>query len=321
MKMKKFANLCALLLTASLLSGCASTQSVQFGNYWNTNALVHENINETLVYDVVFEKGGSYGYELAYENGVYTTSLTSAVENGQDIYVYKTELTIDVTYTFGEESTTLADHVTTEVRLLPADKGLKPLSSKKSVVSSSPMANRPISLQSCYEEYEYDVSTVYGENEGTATLTQYKKAQDGTKSETTTTQSFSLDSGNFRYLDNEQLLLGLRAVQSDIASTTLYSYSPFVNRVQKIAVIFAQATEGEFEFSKNGGEKTKQTIAYRPVQIQLNEKDPGAWQNIWVASATSTQSNTHRNVILQFETQIYQGLGTLTYKLKSANYQ
>ena len=134
MKIKKI-TIPALLLALSTFSGCASASKTTFNNYWNTDALVMEALNETLTYDVTFEGNADYyGYQLRYENGSYTTELvTSVSESGQNLYTYKTELNIDVIYTLGEESVTLHDLVTSEVVFMPAENGLRPLSSKKSI--------------------------------------------------------------------------------------------------------------------------------------------------------------------------------------------
>ena len=313
MKMKTRISLCALALTVAALSGCAgSNQKTSFSNYWNQNALVFEQIHETLVYDVTFEKGSTHGYDLSYENGIYTTELISgADENGQNFYTYKTELSIDVTYTFEGTSKTLTDNVKTEVTFLTAENGLRPLSSKKSIVSTSPMTSIPTALENCYLPFEYKIETVYTENGGETKVTH---------GESKTTQSFEMDKNGYSYLDNEQVLFALRAIPTSTSSTRFSAYSPFTDSVQKIAVAFSASANGEFEFSKNGS-AVKEKIDYRPVQIQLDEKNKGFAQTAWIATTTDVHANPHRNVMLRLETPLYQGLGVLIYQLSSVSYQ
>lgn len=310
MTAKKIISIVALALTTSLLTACSGAQKITFNPYWNLDVFSSENIHEVLKYNVRFEKGSSYGYELDY-TGTYTTTLQrQTTAEGYYYYLYQTELLVDVTYTLGEESKTLTDHVTTEVTFRPAENGLAPIFSQKSVVSSSPLPTQhPTSLDDCYQIYTYELTTAYEEKTGTVTLTQNDK---------TTEQRFTLDN-DLSYLDNEQLLLSLRAMSTSVSSAQLAAYSPFTASVQQIAVSFDNGSEGKFEFQKNGT-AVSQTIPYRPVQMQINDKNSGFAQTAWIAKPTSTTSNTHRNVMLRLETPIYQGLGTLIYELTSADY-
>ena len=314
MKLKKLISLSTFALCITALSGCAAPQKTPLGDYWNENALVFETIHETLVYDVTFQKGASYGYDLAYTNGTYTTILKSGVnENGDNLYIYNTELSLDVTYTLGDQSVVLHDYVTTEVMFLPAKNGLLPLSSKKSIVSHSPLISKPVKLEDCYATFEYQIETTYTENGGeTKIFTEQAENR----------HSFTFPNANYYHLDNEQLLLALRAIPSSVSSTRFLSYSPFAKNVQNIAVVYGATAEGEFEFKKNGSaEKIKETISHRSVQIQLDEKDTGFAQKALIATTTDSYANKNRNVLLRLETPLYQAIGTFIYQLSSVNYQ
>ncbi len=315
MKTKKILPVIAIGLGVSVLAGCAGTSKTPFGNYWNENALTaHEAIHETLVYDVSFTAGMTYGYELNYKNGTLTTVLQSSRdEQGNTIYAYTSELSVDVVYTLGRETETLTDLVTTEVKFRSADKGLTPISAKKSVVSSSPSTLRPTTIKGCYTQYNYEFTTTYEGDGGKTALTRNGK---------TSEQSFEIKDEAISYVDNEQLLLALRAMPASVSSTKLLAYSPFYGKVQSINVAVNATATADFEFSKNGGEATKQSISYRPVQIQLDEQNSGLGQLLWIASSTdSAGKNVHRNVILRHETPLYQGMGTLVYELRSVHYQ
>ena len=313
MNIKKIIPIFALVFTLGIFSGCASgNQKTSFNNYWNQNALVFEDIHETLVYDVTFEKGVSYGYDLSYNNGRYVTTLLSGVENGENVYTYQTELSIDVTYTFEETSKTFTDNIKTEVTFLTAENGLRPLHSKKSIVSHSPVSSAPTNLDTCYLSFAYEINTVYTENGGETKIIE---------GEETISKSFEIDEGGYSYLDNEQLLLSLRAIPASKTSTRFLSYAPFTGNVQKVAVAFGATENKEFSYYVNeSAEKVKNTISYRSVNIQLDEKNPGSMQTAWIASVTNTSANTHRNVMLRLETPLFQGLGTLYYDLSSVSY-
>ena len=312
MKNKKIITALALLLSIISLSSCATASKVSFDDFWNINALTPESIHETLVYDVTFEGDAtSYGYKLDYQNGKYTTELQSTTnEQGQDIYLYKTKLEIDVVYTFGTETATLHDLVTTEVTFLPAGNGLRPLLSKKSCVSHTPFASTPTTLDTCYRVYTYDFETVYTETSGTCTLTvgEQKKQND-----------FEINSSEYNYLDNEQLLLSLRAIPATVSSATFGAYSPFTDSVQKILVGFGAKEEKEFTYTKEGVSVTEK-VSCRPVQYRLDGENTGATQSAFIAVTDNPSLNHQRNRILYWETPLAYDMGVLKYSLASMTY-
>ncbi|MBR4942607.1 MAG: hypothetical protein IKZ28_01135, partial [Clostridia bacterium] len=238
MKVKRLIPLLALTLCVSAFGGCTNTdEKIPFGNYWNTASLTNEAINETLVYDVRFDATPSSltNYQISYSNGKYTTNLVSATENGQNLYVYTTALTIDVTYSLGGETKTLSDSVTTESRFMTAENALRPISSKKSVVSSSPKNGSAESVDKCYTVYDYEVVTTYAADcaSGTSTVT-----NNGSENKDANTYNFEIEQKKFSYLDNEQLPLALRAIPLEKTAPKFLTYSPFVDTVQKISCAF-----------------------------------------------------------------------------------
>ena len=313
MRNKKILSTVCLALSCAFLTACASApKKTNFNNYWNENFLVYEPINETLVYDVTFEKDETYGYDLSYANGKYVTTLKNSVENGQNVYLYTTELSIDVTYILGEAQTTLHDSVKTETIFYPAEQGLTPLSSKKWVISSSPVAATPTKLDECYLSVNYEIITTYDENGGECVVTTDGK---------TTKHDFDFGNEGFSYLDSTQTLLALRALPMRTSSTRVLSYNPFTRSVQKTAIVARETASAEFSFYKNGSaEKQTQTISYRPVQFQLDEKRPGFAQTAWIATTSETVPNTHRNVMLRLEQPVYRSMGTFVYQLSSSSY-
>ncbi len=326
MKRKKLSTLLALVLGLTALSGCTNAdQKVSFGAYWNKDALSNtEQIHETLAYDVSFEANDTtlVEYTLNYKDGSYTTTLTSAMENEKLVYTYTTQLNITAEYSFNGKTDVCNDTVTSTVKFYAAPYGLQPISSEKDINASSPTAVTSDDVSDCYQVFHYSTKTVYNADcsEGTTTVT-YHPTEGEAQSEEDT---FSIDQKKYSYLDNEELLLALRAVKNSTSSATLNVYSPFAKKVQEVSWKFDTEASAEFSFFKNGGEsKETSTITYRPVSIALNEKNPGATQTAWIAKKpeTASESNKNRNVMLRLETPLSYGLGTLIYTLKSVAYQ
>ena len=105
------------------------------------------------------------------------------------------------------------------------------------------------------------------------------------------------------------------AAQCDIIITMLPN-SPFVKKMQKIDFTFQTEASAEFSY-KLKGQSAKATIAYRPVNISIDDSNPGATQTAWIASTTNAQNNTHRNVMLKLITPLSYSLGNLVYELVS----
>lgn len=85
---------------------------------------------ETTEYTVSFEKGANTAYSVDYSNGKFRTELY-ADENKN--YVYETSLTIDVSYSFGNDSIAFAgengDVVKSKAVFKNTKNGLAPVSS------------------------------------------------------------------------------------------------------------------------------------------------------------------------------------------------
>ncbi len=322
MKAKKLMPLLALVLCLSSIGGCTKTdEKIPFGNYWNTASLTNADIDETLVYDVRFDGNNNsmFNYKLSYENGKYVTHLINSTENGENIYIYTTELTIDVVYTLGSQTKTLSDSVTTEVRFLTAEKALRPISSKKTVISASPVNGDTSSVENCYQVYDYEVTTTYEADgsKGTSTVVDNTK-----ESNNSVVKNFEIEREKYSYLDNEQLPFALRAIPIEKTSATALVYSPFVNKTQKVGFSFSSEESGEFSFFRAGNTETKakNLINYREVKMVLKETNPGATQTALVAYTKDTQNNLFRNVILKLETPLSYGLGSLIYELNSTSW-
>ena len=190
MKLKKIALALAATLALSSLAACATTdQKIIFQNYWEENALVTSSyIDETLTYKVTHQKEAGLdvlGYSITYGEGSYVTTLKTHSQG----YIYTTNLTIPVTFQYGEDvAESVTDSVTTEVIFKRSNDGLQPISSTKNVVSHTPVNGGATSTKDCYTLYDFSVVTTYPE-EGKATSTATYRKEEGDP--VVTTSAFS----------------------------------------------------------------------------------------------------------------------------------
>lgn len=327
MKAKKILAVTALTLAATTLTACGNDdQSIELNRYWQQNStLSNQTIDETLTYDVKFEKKDAslVNYSLDYSNGLYTTHLYSD-STKTDVFHYETELSIDVTYTYKSESVTLRDSVKTSV-IFDASNGIRPLSSEKQILSNSPNNVNATKVSHCYETYQRRTKTLYDGDEGKTSVWKTVTDKDGNESEKLIFEDdFSAKNGKYTYVDNECLLLALRCISSSETSAKVNVYNPLNEAKQRIKITFTDDEDYSAEFSyfdyaanPAATEKTKKTIAYREAGLKLSATNSGATQTAWIAKATDTSKNTNRNVILKLETPLSYGLGSLVYTLKS----
>ncbi len=314
MKAKKLVLALAALTAFSSFAACTDVdKKILFNDYWEKNSLAHEIVDETLEYKVTHEKGSGLdviGYSLTYGEGKYVTTLKSQGEG----YVYTTSLTMPVTYQFaGDKEQTLTDSVTSEVVFARSAGGLHPVSSKKHVVSHTPSNGAGFSTETCYTFYDFSIVTNYPtEGEASSTVTYNKVEGDPVIKNST----FNFNDDDYSCLDNEQLLLALRAISTSTTMGSFMTYSPFVETMQKIDFTFQAETSAEFSYALNGN-AAKTNIAYRPVNLSIDDPNPGATQTAWIATVTSPQNNTHRNVMLKLITPLSYSLGSLVYELVS----
>ena len=324
MKAKKIVLALAALTVFSSFAACTNTDyKVRFNDYWEYNSLANSTISETLVYKVTHEKGAgldNIGYSLTYGEGEYVTTLKTQGEG----YVYKTSLTMPVTFQYGkDDAVEVTDTVTSEVVFARSGNALRPVSSKKAVVSHTPLSSAGASSDKCYELYDFTIITNYpteGDASSTATYKKYKTDPNSDVLIETTPvvnkSTFNFSNEDYSCLDNEQLLLALRAISNSTTSGSFMAYSPFVGAMQKIDFSFQTQTSAKFTYTLNG-EEQKKDIDYRAVSLSIDDKNPGATQTAWIATTTNPQKNEHRNVMLKLITPLSYSLGDLVYELVS----
>ena len=323
MKRKTIVAISTLLVASSLFASCSSGgNKVSFGEYWYKNASISASVGatETVSYDITFTKGAGIGknYDIDYTNGEYTTTFSLVEEDGKQLYRLTSTLTIDVTYTFNGNSETFNDMVSSTVDF-EKNVALTPIKSHKDMVTHSPkISNSGDTVQGCFDLYDYTVDVVYNGAAGVSTVTN-NRAENSVKQ-----HDFEIDDADdYNYLDNEQLLFALRGLQPTATTTsnTFLVYAPFSKVSQKISTTFGSKVAGEkFTFIKNGeSQASESTIDYYPISIELAESNPGSPQLVKIAATTSSKANVNRNMILEIQTPLSYNLGTLTYKVKSAN--
>ena len=316
MKNKKITAAVCALLSACFLSACATTNSqVTFNNFWFNDPTIIDpaiGVLETLTYDVKFtalSKGD--GYDLQYNDGTYTATLSMEKVNGENVYVYETELEISGKYFCGADEKAFTDTTSATVKFMKNGK-LTPVYSQKTIENYSP-TSAGTSIETCYTYVHYQIETEYHDQatSGTTTVTNLETQK-------TSTKTFEIDS-KYTYLDNEQLLFALRGLSQN-QSPYFYVYAPFSEKVQTIKTIFNTKEETVEYAYDNGTENGFEGIvnAY-PITLQVDAKLSGASQTVWVAEYNPTL-NTHRNVILKMQTSLAYNLGTLTYTLKKAEF-
>lgn len=333
MNTKKKTALLASLMSAILFTACTSpSNKVKFSENWynDTTSDIKANVSETLTYSVGFTALSSSDSQyrgLRYNQGTYTTKLVSVYSEELQTYLYNysTELSISGEHeckTTGE-ILNFTDSVTSEVVFTSAMQGLKPISSKKTILSHTPSTSTaPQTLAECYKKYNYTVETTYDENlNGTSVQTIYYDAKDeNTPAEepSVTTTNFTAKDNSYTTLDNEQLLFAIRGI-STFSSQKFNVYNNSWKRSQLVGLSAQTETSDEFSLKINGEEK-KVTIAYTPLTLGIQEKNSGSEQTIWVAKTTERTNNLYRNVILSFTVPVYNAYGSFEYKLVEANF-
>ena len=324
MKIKKLIPLVACIMGLSALGGCTNAdQKIIFSSLWysHTNS-DSEPIHETLHYDVTFKAAEStsfVNYKLNYKDGRYTTTLVSEGAGENLVYTYTTNLSIVAQYTLGETSIEKTDTVVSEVKFKAVNFGLQPISSQKEIQSHTPNGTHVNTIEDCYQQFHYTVSTTYqnGCAEGKSVVTNLLNENGPDAKE----QSFEINQKKYTYLDNEQLLAALRCIRNSTTSAKVNVYSPFVNAIQTVSLGFAADASEEFTLKKDGVD-VKDTITYRPVSLQLDEQNPGATQTAWIAKGEDINGvNKYRNVMLYLKAPLAYGLGDLEYTLVSMDYQ
>ena len=324
-----------LLAPLTLLCACSGGVPLSFAANWNRNTADSSvsNTREELVYEVTFTPSETPAGTLTaeYDEGTYTTllenkNLTLSDGSSQEGYVYTTKLTISGRFRLGSEvSETFTDTVTSTVSFLSASQRLKPVKSEKEVVSTSPVASSPSSLENAFTTYHYTYDVSYDAGLTTATavytdLTEYKTEEGETVRRDPETREYDI-TGDPTYLDNEQILFALRGLNLSSAAATFRTINQVMGIVAEVSTSAnssaASSVKENVDFTMNG-EAVKQEIDAVEVPLTYLTTPSGQSQTLVYAATTDANSNTYRNVLLRMEVPVLQSLGTLVYTLKEA---
>lgn len=321
MKKKNLLTLASAALCAIVFASCSNASVTAFSANWYANTTIGnivEGTSETLTYSVTMKEEPAAGKPAAYyTDGKYTTTLSTEIRDGEQVYSYQTALDISVQFMVdGETSEKFKDSITSKVVFKNTQAGLQPVRSEKRVYSHSPSSIAPKKLEDFCRLYQYGVEIEYKENctKATSVYTDYSKSEPIVNS-----KDFSI-SDKYSYLDNEQILFALRGVSFASSHQLQRNNSTSTGTSTQLFKATPSAAESEeFEFEMNGT-SAKRAIQYYPVALVLSDKNPGSTQTAWYAATTNNTSNTYRNVLLKLEAPLYYNLGTLVYTLKTANF-
>ncbi len=318
MKRKFFLAMTMVLTTSFLAScsacdSCAGTTKITFKDYYLKNESINQGeVYEQLTYKVTHQDAGTYnGYEVVYENGTYVTTLTKSLND--EYFTLTSELTIDVRYTYKEETVSFTDTVVSSVEFYSADSTLRPVRSNKTLHTRTPSSGDVSKLEDCYVEYNQTVSIEYSADlsEGRSLIVDHLDEDEEISS------SFTVeDMDKYTYVDNEQLLFALRCLDAD-TSGKVQLYSPFLERTQNVAISADSSTKTSFNLTIDGEEKSGEEITYVPFTLTIDEENSGQSQTVWVAKTTAADDNKYRNVILKYISPMPYTLGELQYELVS----
>ena len=301
MKKRRFACL-ALAAPVLLLAGCAGgTSRLTLSANWYSASDITSNISNTsekLEYSVSFESTGTDALTLSYDPGKYTVELRNDTVNTgtrvEQCYYLSTRLEITGRYIVnGETGEDFTDVVTSEAWFLDVTTELRPVKSVKKVLTHSTTNSAPDKPENAYTVYEYTYTTTYNEDCSEAQI-----KIEYTRPEEVPVQEVTVDvTGDGSYLDNETILFscGMTAVPTTESGK-------------------------QYTFAVNGASEDRTPDVYS-FAIGYSGNYAGQTQELtYAAKVTEGGVNTYRNVLLEMRVPALQSLGTLVYKLTSAEF-
>lgn len=314
--------LAAIVLAAplTLLCACGGTPELSMSANWYRNTALGDNItgtNERLEYSVTFQPSEG-DFQVSYSEGKYVTEL---VDDGTGRYILTSELSLTGKYTLNGQDILIDgqaefnDSIKTRVVFKTVREGLRPVSSEKIVKNVFPLSALPDSAENAVQTYDYTYTVEYDDALSTAKTTYL----DNSKSDAEPIkQDIRLGSGG-SYLDNEELLFALRAV--NLSSAAEIRVLDSANQAEaKVTVSPNAAVEFDAKNLTIDGAATPEKIPAQEVFLSYNRSFRGGAQTLQYAKTTDPNNNAYRNVLLRMEVPILYTLGTFTYQLTSATF-
>ncbi len=307
MKIKRFAPV-LLVAPLALLAGCGGgSAAIEFtANWYSAPTHAHiESAREELAYEVKFipaKDPGNLRFE--YETGSYTATLqegSTLVQYGVNAagYIYTTEFSIKGSYYLGEEKTDFEDSIFSEVVFLSAAYDLCPVQSKKTYSVTSAYNGK-------VEKYNYTYTASYNDKLSKTTI-EVKGLPSGDIEKTLKL------SGSAPFLDNEQFLFALRAVDLGTA-VSFRTVNPVTQKKTQIATFSQTESEQILSLEKNGTMTGEIKIPSYTFQFGYTDEQAGAQQTATYANSAAG----FRNALLHLATS--NAYGTFVYQLVSANF-
>lgn len=326
MKKRKFASL-LLLAPLALCAACGGgLRRVEFQTNWYRNTSLGDAIADTieeLEYAVTMsENTPRDGFSATYTDGSYkmylkndSVTLDASTREG---YVLTSSFQIAVEFSLNGVSTgVMYDSVDTSVEFLPVGDNLKPVHSRKEVISHTPNES-PADIAYAYTEYHYSYDVEYDDALTVAKVTYTNLLTNEATGETyePVTQEYDIE-GEGTYLDNEEILFAMRGVNFSSAST-FRTFNSTMGRVLEVSLREAgkDVTES-VSFERNGEQFATEELPAYEVRLGY-EGNIGQGRKIVFAKKSSDTNNENRNVPLRIESPIVRSLGTLCYTLKKA---
>ncbi len=326
----------ALLAPLTLLCACTSTPSLAMSSNWSSDPTTDllSGAKETLEYAVTFVPPTSpLSFGVEYDEGTYTTTLKLtdtpySLSDGSQVtvYEYTTVLNVPVRYTYGEnKSETYYDTVTTVTHFRQASDTTRPFSPIDTTLEMNATlleSADPKSLEEVYQSTYFYRETKYSLDLTKATVSTKSAKEDNPetpqKEDEVKTTEIQMDYEG-TYLDNDQLLCALRAI--DLSGVISFSsIDPQTNLVATVSTASSESLEYELKDATIGGVLGNYKINAYKFNIGYEQTMAGSSRTMYYAAKASSSSNTYRNVLLQMDTPLSYGLGTLRYTLKNATF-
>lgn len=325
--MKKFF---AVILSLSLIvciTACSSTVASPFdrsGFLQETSVKTVANVSETNEYSVSFSKAEKPEVDLDFtfsEEPSYLKTYLSVYESdgeigeaGKKYYLFKTELSLNGTYSFKGETADVADRIETEVYFCPVGEELRPVYSKRTAVATSPEGN---ASKIEFIKYGYTYEIKY--NGGNASVSLKK---DVLSYETYSAPNEYVLENVFEnnYIDNEQILFAPRAMTLSDLSATFKTVDALSKTARDMKLKFTEEETVKFEEKTSrraiGGKSAfseyRSSVKVAKLSLSINSSYAGAEHTLYFAA--QTEANEYQRLIKAEYPAAY-GSGSFIFEL------
>ena len=186
-------------------------------------------------------------------------------------------------------------------------------------VPLSTPSSAPDKLENSYHKLDYRTEIVYDWEEETAAFTLIDLSSEATEANKST-QEIDVDESGL-YFDNEQLFPLLRAAELS-SSMVIYTVDPTTRTAEKVAVKDGPTATTLKQSVKFKTDEAAVERDFNVIELNLgySKQNSGPTQKFTIVQRGARDHNAYRNVILKYEAPVIYSLGTLTYRLTSADF-